>query len=269
MSDGKFIKVFSKQIAELHKYHTKSYIFRHFPLKLYTFEVDQIQLFDKSLVTLIYKLRQKMKKLLSIICASFLVVSTAKAEMTFGIGLMAGQVESSGTETEGTAADTSVRSKSFEEFFVGADLFVEKELPNGMSVGLSYVPVDVELGSGHRTDVDGNDAAENDDGTRSASADLSDLVTLYGNFPFGNNGAYGLAGVHYVTVSTSETLPNSSYGDEEIFGGLIGIGNKAGKAKIELFYSDFEDISISSTGGNNNKVEADADALTLRISIGF
>jgi hypothetical protein len=33
---------------------------------------------------------------------------------------MAGQVESSGTETEGTAADTSVRSKSFEEFFVGA-----------------------------------------------------------------------------------------------------------------------------------------------------
>jgi len=208
-----------------------------------------------------------MKKILSIVCASFLIISTAKAEMTYGFGLMTGQVSSSGTETEGTAADTSVRSKSFEEFFVGADIFVEKELTNGMSVGVSYVPVDVELGSGKRTDTGIND---DDTGTRTASADLSDLVTLYGNFPFGDNGAYGLAGMHFVTVSTSETLPNSSYGEEDIYGALIGIGKKSGKAKVELFYSDFEDISISSTGGDNsNKVTADADAITLRVSVGF
>jgi hypothetical protein len=208
-----------------------------------------------------------MKKILSIVCASFLIISTAKAEMTYGFGLMTGQVSSSGTETEGTAADTSVRSKSFEEFFVGADIFVEKELTNGMSVGVSYVPVDVELGSGKRTDTGTND---DDTGTRTASADLSDLVTLYGNFPFGDNGAYGLAGMHFVTVSTSETLPNSSYGEEDIYGALIGIGKKSGKAKVELFYSDFEDISISSTGGDNsNKVTADADAITLRVSVGF
>ena len=136
-----------------------------------------------------------------------------------------------------------------------------------MSVGVSYVPVDVELGSGKRTDTGTND---DDTGTRTASADLSDLVTLYGNFPFGDNGAYGLAGMHFVTVSTSETLPNSSYGEEDIYGALIGIGKKSGKAKVELFYSDFEDISISSTGGDNsNKVTADADAITLRVSVGF
>lgn len=212
-----------------------------------------------------------MKKLLSLICASILVVSTAKAEMTFGFGLMAGQVSSDGTETEGTAADTSTRSKSFDEFFVGADIFAEKELANGVSIGLSYVPVDVELASGSRTDTStGADvASEADTGTRKASADLTDLVTLYGNFPIGDNGAYGLAGMHFVTVSTSETLPNSSYPDEDIYGALIGIGKKAGKAKMELFYSDFEDISISSSGGNSNKVTADADALTFRISVGF
>ena len=101
---------------------------------------------------------------------------------------MAGNLSSSGTETEGTAADTSTRSKSFEEFFVGADIFVERELANGMSIGVSYVPVDVELGSGKRTDSStGADvASEADTGTRSASADLSDLITLYGNFPFGD-----------------------------------------------------------------------------------
>ena len=206
-----------------------------------------------------------MRKLLSIICASFLLISTAKAEVTFGFGLMAGQVSSSGTETEGTAADTSTRSASFDEFFVGADIFVEKELANGMSIGVSYVPVDVELGSGERRDEN----TDGDTGTFTASADLSDLITLYGNFPFGNDGAYGLAGMHFTTVSTKETLPNSSYSDEDIFGALVGIGKKSGKGKVELFYSDFEDISISSSGGNSNSITADADALTLRFSIGF
>ena len=44
--------------------------------------------------------------------------------MQFGFGLMTGQLSADGTETEGTAADTSTRSKSFEEFF-GGDLFME------------------------------------------------------------------------------------------------------------------------------------------------
>lgn len=209
-----------------------------------------------------------MKKLLSIIFASFLLISTAKAEMSYGIGLMAGQVSSSGSETEGTAADTSDRSKSFDEFFVGADIFAEKELGNGMIFGVSYVPVDVELGSGKRSDSNGADPDENDDGERKASADLSNLITLYGNFPLGGNG-YALAGMHFTTVTTSETLPNSSYGDEDIFGYMVGLGTKTDNVKLELFYSDFEDISISSSGGGTNSVSADADALTLRLSYGF
>ena len=208
-----------------------------------------------------------MKKLLSIFSAVFLMSFTAvKADVSFGFGLMAGQVSSSGTETEGTAADTSVRSKSFDEFFAGADIFVEKELANGTTVGVSYVPLDIELGSGSRTDTGIND---DDTGTRKASADLSDLVTLYGNFPIGGNGAYALAGMHFTTVTTSETLPNSKYGNEDIYGGMIGLGRKNGNLKIEVFYSDFEDISITPTGGNTNKVTADADALTLRFSKGF
>lgn len=212
-----------------------------------------------------------MKKLLSIIFASFLLISASKAEMTYGIGLMAGQVSSDGTETEGTAADTSDRSETFEEFFVGADIFAEKELANGMTFGVSYVPVDVELGSGKREDTSAaaDVASEADTGTRKASADLSNLITLYGNFPIGGDGYYGLAGMHFVTVTTSETLPNSSYGDEDITGALIGLGKKTGNSKLELFYSDFEDISISSSGGNSNKVTADADALTLRLTLGF
>ena len=212
-----------------------------------------------------------MKKLIAIISTSvmMLCMSVSYAEVQFGVALQTGQLSTSGTEKEGTAADTSNRSKSFDEFFVGADIFIEHISDNGLTLGLSYVPLDIEIGSGKRTDVDGDDPAENDDGTRKASADVSDLITLYTNVPMGTNGWYGLLGAHFTTITTSETLPNSSYGDEDIMGLQVGFGKRDGNAKIELAYSDFEDISISSSGGNTNKVTADADALTLRFSYGF
>ena len=213
-----------------------------------------------------------MRKLISSIAGSILLfwTSFAQAEgFQFGVGFMAGQLNADGTETEGTAADTSNRSKSFDELFYGADLFAEVVGDNGFTIGLSYIPVDIEIGSGSRTDTDGDDAAENDDGTRTASADIEDLMTLYTNMPMGSNGWYALLGYHMATVTTSETLPNSSYGNEDITGYQLGLGKRSGNAKIELAYSDFEDIKISATGGNTNSVSADADALQLRVSFGF
>ena len=48
---------------------------------------------------------------------------SATAEIKYGIGISAGQVETSGTETEGTAADTSNRSKTIKEVF-GTETFL-------------------------------------------------------------------------------------------------------------------------------------------------
>lgn len=208
-----------------------------------------------------------------ILCSSLLVWATsAKAEWQYGVSLMGGQLSSSGTESEGTAADTSTRSKSFDEIFFGGDIYLDYTAANGITYGVSYVPVDIELGSGKRTDTStgADQASEADTGTRSASADVSDLITLYTNIPVGGGDMYALLGVHMATISTSETLPNSSYGNEDIFGAQIGFGAKSGNIKYELFYSEFEEISISSTGGDNsNSVTADADALTFRIAYGF
>ena len=89
------------------------------------------------------------------------------------------------------------------------------------------------------------------------------------NIPFGGNGFYGLAGYHLVTVSTAETLNESSYGNEDIQGYQLGIGQRSGNFKYEFAYSDFEDINISSTGGGTNSISANADALTFRMSYGF
>ena len=215
-----------------------------------------------------------MRKIISSIAGSILLfwTSFAQAEgVQFGVGFLAGQLSADGTETEGTAADTSTRSKSFEEAFYGADLFIEVVGDNGATLGLSYVPVDLEIGSGTRTDTStGADvASEADTGTRTASADVSDLITLYTNLPMGSNGWYALLGGHLATVTTSESLPNSSYGDEDIYGYQVGLGMRSGNRKIELSYSDFEDININATGGGTNSVSANADSLQLRLSYGF
>ena len=65
---------------------------------------------------------------------------------------------------------------------MGADLFIEYISDGGYTLGVNYVPMDVELGNGSRTDVSG-DGSENDAGTRKAAADITDLITVYANVP--------------------------------------------------------------------------------------
>ena len=212
-------------------------------------------------------------RIINIIVATlmFTFFTNLKAEMTYGFSIIGGQTEISGTETEGTAADTSNRSKTIKEIFYGGDIYAEYTSGSGVTYGLSVVPLDLEVGDGSRTDSSsGADvASEADTGTRTASAELSNLLTAYANIPMGAGGWYGLLGAHMTTVETSETLPNSSYGNEDIFGYQIGFGQRAGKMNYEIAYSDFEDINLSSSGGNSNSISADADALSFKLSFGF
>ena len=98
-----------------------------------------------------------MKNYIRIILCSLLLIwaTPSNAEFNFGVGLIVGQVESDGTETEGTAADTSDRTKSFEEAFVGADIFAEY-VYNGYTLGVTYIPIEKDVGRGTRTDVSGD-----------------------------------------------------------------------------------------------------------------
>ena len=210
-------------------------------------------------------------RIINIIVATlmFTFFTNLKAEMTYGFSIIGGQTEISGTETEGTAADTSNRSKDITEQFIGADIFLEKIMDSGMTYGISLVPLDVELGSGKRSDTGaGQDStAEADKHTAKASASLTNLITAYTNIPVG--GYYALLGVHYTTVETKENLLNASYDDVDIFGAQVGFGMRSGNLKYELSYSDFEDINISSTSGNINSISADADALLFKVSYGY
>ena len=213
-----------------------------------------------------------MKKLLGIlsVCVmSMIYIAPASADFTAGVTFMAGTYETDGSETEKTVSGVTseVTNHSEKESFYGASVFAEKTFGNGFVLGLDWVPMDIELGSGERIDVDGAIAADNDDGTRKASADVENLFTLYTHIPLGP--MYLLLGYHDADITTSESLPTSTYPDASVNGIQYGLGVKGDHARFEVAYSDFDSIELSSTDSSTQKIKADADALMFRFSLNY
>ena len=69
-------------------------------------------------------------------------------------------------------------------------------------------------------------------------------------------------------------MPNSQYGDKDIFGGMYGIGVRASLAdgmflKLEYAKTDYESMDFESNTGNKNKVTADIDQEALKLAVGY
>ena len=210
-----------------------------------------------------------MKKLLSMLGAlAMLIALPAKAEFNYGVSVILGSAETDGSETEKTVSGVTseVNKKSVSETFIGGSLFAEYEMGNGFVFGVDYVPLDIELGSGKRTDSAGSPANDDETGDRKAEANIENLITIYTHIPVG--GVYGILGYHSADITTSETLPNSTYGDESVNGIQYGVGVKGERIRVELAHSDFDSISLKSSA-NTNKIDADADATALKISYSF
>ena len=117
-------------------------------------------------------------------------------------------------------------------------------------------------------------ASADDTGDRSASAEMEDLYTIYVTKTLGDNGMYALLGYHDATITTTETLPASKYGNASLNGIQYGIGFKTpvgedGAIRYELSYSDFDDISLTDSTNSKNVITAEADAYTLKIGFNF
>ena len=215
-----------------------------------------------------------MKKLLLIVASTLLITSNAFAG-SFGIGAAGhiASVSADGTETtpSDTGTENSVQSATAGNDVLFGSIFAEYQMDNGFVFGLDYIPLDIELGSGKRTDSSsdhgGADSATDvETGTRKAEANIENLITIYTHIPLGP--VYGVLGYHDADITTDETLPTSTYGDASVNGIQYGIGAKGERVRAELVYSDFDSISLTSSA-NTNKISADADALALKISYSF
>ena len=212
------------------------------------------------------------KSLISFFAVFALAFSTpAAADVDIGVSLMQTTVSHDGSEREKTTAgDLETTTKSVEEKFYGGSIYLELVADSGFTIGLDYVPVEIEIGDGSRTDSDSGESTNDDDtGSRTASAEIEDLLTLYLNVPIMGSNFYGALGYHTADVTTSETLPTSTYPNANIHGYMVGLGYRSGKLKAEVGYSDFQEIKLDSSANDGTHIKADGDATYAKLSYGF
>ena len=215
---------------------------------------------------------------------STFVTSSAMAG-SYAIGIIAatGKVDTSGSETEGGGDQEKTETTQQEDVLYGS-LFAEYTFGEmyGLTLGVSYTPMDQELGAKSRTDSNTSTAGDtSDDGTYTAKADISNHATIYIEptfMPTDNFGLYLKGGVSRVVVNSLESIaigPNSSaYGNETVFGGMYGLGAKVVHDsgllfKLEYTKTIYETVKMTSTTGNKNIITADPEIEAFRLAIGY
>ena len=218
-----------------------------------------------------------MKKTILVIMISMLAfVGKSYAEMSYGVSLAFTQINADGSETEGG----EINNGSADHSVVIPSLFAEYAYSDKVSVGLDYIPLsaDVSDKAKSRTDtetsVTGTTTTTSTSRAQSAQAELSNHVTLYSNYML-SDATYVKAGLAFVQLETQESLgTGSNYGNEDIYGAVIGVGAKSGNSRFEIVYTDYEDVSLTSTVARtgvttNNKIDADLDTLAFKYSYAF
>ena len=217
-----------------------------------------------------------MKKILTFVSALMLITFSAYAEKRIGVSGALSMFDSSGTET--VKSSGTKNDGSHDETVVVPSLFLEIANDQGLTLGLDYVPVQAEIGSSTnaRTDTDTDDASDTA-GDNKASAELTGHFTAYVLAPVGGNGAYLKGGLALATIETTESLATgTTYGNEDVFGMLIGAGfsrdlDNGAFLRTEATYTDYEDVTFTGSADGDsvrNKIDADVDALAIRISVG-
>ena len=218
-----------------------------------------------------------MKKTILVIMISMLTfVGKAYAEISYGVSASLTQIDASGTETEGGEKN----SGDADNLVVVPSLFVEYGFSDAISVGLDYIPLsaDVSKNTKSRTDVEtsvsGTTTTTTTSRTQKAQAELTNHTTLYANYMLTDT-MFLKAGVAYVELDATESLgTGSKYGTEDIYGTVVGVGAKQDNVRVELLYTDYEDISLTSSVARtgvttNNKIDAELDTLQFKLSYAF
>ena len=225
-----------------------------------------------------------MKNLRNILIAAFAIVSFSTAAISdIGVGVTGSwaSVTAQGTEKDTNGdADTSNRTGTAGIQTMVGSVFAEWIGSNGYVLGVDWMPgsADVNDKAMKRTDTSGlgTETAE-DDGERSAQAEIENHITYYAEVPFGGNGIYGKLG--YVTVDVNSTekalVTTSGYNSDSTSGYQIGLGYKNGFGnngyyKLEGSVTDYDSITLAGRDTDKgNTITADLDVSKITLALGY
>ena len=207
-----------------------------------------------------------MKKL-TIIFISVLFTLTTSAFAGGMIGVKYGKGDLEGTAKSYVAGTTTYAAQSGSKDSEFGAIFAEvniKESP--ISVGLEYVPFDADIS------LNGKSSG--------VSANVQDYTTLYALAMHELNDisvyaklGYSMADIGKVKVNDTATTYVSQSGDLE--GMMYGVGVQSKElpfglvARAEYTFTEFDDISVTTTSNGSAAVKktADGDLTTLTISL--
>jgi len=224
---------------------------------------------------------KNIKNMLAVLVAIAALTNPLSAfeGLSFGGVYSMAKFDTSGSETEGGTANTSDQheknSTSISNDVDYASFFAEYTFAQGSTIGIEVIPGEAELGVRSRTETDTAD--DSDDGTNTAKAEVSDHITFYVEPTWMASetlGFYVKGGVSKVDINTQESLASASeYPNVTVYGQMVGFGAKAYAgnwfAKLEYVETDYGDITITSTAGNRNTVQASPDQEATRVAVGY
>ena len=218
-----------------------------------------------------------MKKLYAIVFMAMLAFTgKAFAEMSYGVSAALTKIDASGTETEGGEKTNG----SADNTIIIPSVFVEYAYNDAISVGLDYIPLSADVSDKTKkrqdteTSVTGTVTTTSTAREQKAQAELENHLTLYAHYNMTDT-MYLKVGYVQVDLNTTENLgTGSKYGNETLNGGLIGIGAQSGNSRFELTYTDYDDVSLTSSVARtgvttNNKIDADLDTVAFKYSYAF
>lgn len=214
-----------------------------------------------------------MKKILSILFGASLVLATsAQAGGVFGIKYGTGELDA--TKNAYTAGSTTYAAASKAKDHEYGAIFAELEIPavDGLSLGLEVIPFTATIMLENAKEA-------------MTGAELSDHKTFYAQYMYsmGNGGVYVKAGYASADIgSVTQTASSSTSGDttvnsqdDSMSGPMIGIGFQTNElyegivARLEATYTDYDDVSVTTTSNGSASVKktAEAELTTFSVSI--
>jgi len=205
-----------------------------------------------------------MKKITSLICASFFIASSALAGGMIGVKYGVGEIE--GTQNAYTSGSTTYAAQTKTEDSDYGAIFAEVEVPqvDGLSLGVEYVPYTATLS------VDGNSS--------DSHLELSEFTTIYGLYmqDLGGvnafvKGGYAMVDIGNVKANYVGTTINSH--DDSLEGFVMGVGIQSDLASLigraEVTYTDFDSVNVNTTSNGSAAVNktGDAELLTFTVSL--
>ena len=217
-----------------------------------------------------------MKKIFLTIAFLTSFVSAAYSQVSMGLTASLANLDTALSDDIDNNGSTDT-TKDISNDVVFGSIFIERELDNGVTVGLDFIPFEAEFESRSTTQTSIKEkGSSTTSGTNKGTADVSKHLTLYVQpTKVLDNGSKLFATLGYVKADVESLVQSVSSTnktvEQTLEGFKIGVGTKRdiganGIFKLELSRTDYDDISA--TTSNSTKVTADIDATVLSLSVG-